>query len=59
MNTHEEWLPMREVAKRLNISYGALSRLVSLGKLPSRTSDIDRRVRLVEVNQVKRKFEEG
>ena len=59
MNTHEEWLPMREVAKRLNISYGALSRLVALGKLPSRTSDIDRRVKLVEINQVKKKFEEG
>jgi len=55
----EEWLPMRTVAKRLNVNYNTLSRLVALGQVETRNSPIDRRVKLVEVNAVKKIFSLG
>jgi hypothetical protein len=59
MNQNEEWLPMKEVSKKLKVNYNTISRLVALGKLTTRLSSIDRRVKLVEVNEVKRVFAEG
>jgi hypothetical protein len=58
-NMSEEWLPMRTVAKRLNVNYNTLSRLVALGQVETRNSPIDRRVKLVEVNAVKKIFSLG
>lgn len=52
----EEWLPMREVAKMLNISYDKLSRLVRQKIIQTRDDVLDQRVKLVEVNEVKKVF---
>jgi hypothetical protein len=59
MSENEEWLPMKEVSRKLQVNYNTISRLVALGKLTTRLSSIDRRVKLVEVNEVKKVFAEG
>lgn len=55
-NIQEEWLPMRDVADMLKISYYKLSRLVAQNQISSQDDVLDRRVKLVEVNEVKRVF---
>jgi hypothetical protein len=55
--TTEEWVTMREAATRLKISYNKLSRLVALGEIQTKSRKLDRRVRLVEINEVKKIFE--
>ena len=55
MNT-EQWLPMKEVAEMLNISYDKLSRLVRQKIIKTQDDVLDQRVKLVEVEQVKRVF---
>lgn len=55
MNT-EQWLPMKEVAEMLNISYDKLSRLVRQKAIQTQDDILDQRVKLVEVNEVKKVF---
>jgi hypothetical protein len=52
----EQWLPMREVAEMLHISYDKLSRLVRQKAIQSKNDILDQRVKLVEVSEVKRVF---
>jgi hypothetical protein len=52
----EQWLPMREVAEMLGISYDKLGRLVRRREIRSQDDPLDQRVKLVEVNEVKRIF---
>lgn len=52
----ERWLPMREVADLLHISYDKLSRLVRQKAIQAQDDILDQRVKLVEVNEVKRVF---
>lgn len=52
----ERWLPMRQAADELNIPYHTLQRLVSQNKIQSKNDLLDSRVRLVEINEVKRAF---
>lgn len=52
----EQWLPMKEVAKILNVSYDKLSRLVRQKVLRTQNDVLDQRVKLVELNEVKRIF---
>lgn len=52
----EEWLPMRDVAEQLKISYYKLQRLVDRGEISSKPDTLDRRVKLVEISEVKRVF---
>jgi hypothetical protein len=53
---NQEWLPMKEAAERLNISYYKLIRMVDRGKLETKEDDLDRRVRLVNLNEVRKVF---
>ncbi len=55
MNT-EQWLPMRDVAEMLNISYDKLSRLVRQKAIRTQDDILDQRVKLVEVSEVKKVF---
>ena len=52
----EQWLPMKEAAKTLNISYDKLSRLVRQKVIDTQIDLLDQRVKLVELGQVKRVF---
>ena len=52
----ERWLPMKEVATLLNISYDKLSRLVRQKVIKTQDDVLDQRVKLVEVEEVKKIF---
>jgi hypothetical protein len=52
----EQWLPMKEVAKALGIPDYKLSRVAQKGSIQMRPDPIDGRVKLVEINEVKRIF---
>jgi len=56
MTEDQQWLPMREVADMLNISYDKLSRLVRQKVIQTQSDVLDQRTKLVEVNEVKRVF---
>jgi excisionase family DNA binding protein len=53
---NQVWLPMKEAAKRLGISYYKLIRMVDRGKIQTMPDDLDRRVRLVNLEEVKKVF---
>jgi len=52
----EDWRPMKEVAEMLNISYYKLQRLVDRGTVTAKEDPLDRRYRLVNIEEVKRVF---
>lgn len=52
----EQWLPMKDVAKMLNIPDYKLSRVAQKGSIQMKPDPVDGRVKLVEVNEVKRIF---
>lgn len=52
----EQWVPMKEAAEMLNISYDKLGRLVRRREIRSQDDPLDQRVKLVEINEVKRIF---
>lgn len=58
MNQQEEWMTIKNAAKRLNIPYQSLLRIVDRavdrGELTIRESLRDRRAKLVEINQLKK-----
>ena len=56
MSTEEQWLPMREVANLLSIRYDKLARLARQNTIRSKDYPLDQRVRLVEVNEVRKIF---
>ena len=56
MSTDEQWLPMREVANLLGIRYDKLARLARQNTIRSKDYPLDQRVRLVEVNEVRKTF---
>ena len=56
MSTEEQWLPMREVANLLGIRYDKLARLARQNTIRSKDYPLDQRVRLVEVNEVRKIF---
>ena len=53
---NQVWLPMKEAAERLGISYYKLIRMVDRGKIQTMSDDLDRRVRLVNLEEVKKVF---
>jgi len=57
MALEEQWLPIKEVAKMLNIRADKLARLARQKTIRSKDYPLDMRVKLVEVNEVKRLFE--
>ena len=52
----EQWLPMNEVAEMLKISAYKLSRMAQKGAIRTQPDILDARVKLVELNEVKRVF---
>jgi hypothetical protein len=56
VSTDEQWLPMREVAKMLDIRYDKLARLARQNTIRSKDYPLDQRVRLVELNEVKKMY---
>ena len=56
MSIEEQWLPMREVANLLGIRYDKLARLARQNTIRSKDYPLDQRVRLVEVNEVRKIF---
>ncbi len=53
----EQWMPMRQAAKRLGITPNKISRLAEKGKIKTRRTPLDERVRLVDLNELKALFE--
>ncbi len=54
--TAEEWVSVKEAADRLNISYWKLLRLADRGAIRTQENVLDRRQKLVEINEIKRVF---
>jgi len=61
MESNEEWLTVKDAAKRLKIPYQSLLRIVDRavdrGEITVRESLRDRRAKLVELNQLRRVLE--
>jgi hypothetical protein len=49
----EQWVPMREAAAILNIDKSKISRWAALRSIETKTSPIDRRVRLVNIEEIR------
>ena len=56
MNQAEEWVTMKTAAEMLNIDYDKLSRLVRQKEIKTKSTPLDRRTKLVEINEVRRIF---
>jgi transposase len=52
----EEWMSMRQAAKRLGVSPNKISRLAEKQKIKTRSTPLDERVRLVDLNELKALF---
>jgi hypothetical protein len=53
---NEDWVPMREAAATLGISYDKLSRLVRQRVIKTQSDILDQRKKLVQLSEVKRIF---
>lgn len=51
---NEEWVPMSVAAKDVGASLNKISRLASQGKLQTKTDPFDERVKLVNLQEVRR-----
>jgi hypothetical protein len=51
-----EWVSIKVASKRLNISYPRLLRLVQKGALQTKDDVLDARIKLVDLDEVKRLF---
>ena len=49
----EQWVPMRDAATILNIDKSKISRWAALRSIETKTSPIDRRVRLVNIEEIR------
>jgi hypothetical protein len=52
----EQWMPMRQAAKRLGVSPNKISRLAEKQKIKTRETPLNERVRLVDLNELKALF---
>ncbi len=50
----EQWIPMRDAAKLLRVSYYKISQLVNSGDLDTRENIRDKRAKLINMEQAKR-----
>jgi len=55
----EEWVTMSEAAARLGVSVSQISRLAQRGEIKAETDRLNRRVKLVEFNEVRELFEQS
>jgi DNA-binding MarR family transcriptional regulator len=53
----EEWVPMSEAARRLNVRVSKISRLANKGRIETRGNPLDERVRLVNFMELKALFD--
>ena len=53
----EQWVTMKEAAKQLNTSPSKISRLAAIGAIETRDSVTDRRIKLVNLPEVKKLLE--
>jgi predicted XRE-type DNA-binding protein len=53
----DSWMTMKEAAKTLGISNSRISRLASIGAIEVKTSTIDKRIKVVNVDQIKELIE--
>lgn len=49
----EEWVTMKEAAKELGVSPSKISRLAAIKLINVKIDEVDRRIKLVELNQVR------
>jgi hypothetical protein len=52
----EQWVSMKEAANQLKISYYKLIRMVDRGTIQTKQDDLDRRIRLVNIEEVRKIF---
>ena len=53
-NQHnQQWIPMKDAAKLLNVSRYKLSQLVNAGQIPTRDNIRDKREKLVDIERAK------
>lgn len=52
----EQWVSMRDAANITGVSYYRIQRLADRGKLQTKEDDLDRRLRLVNVEEVRKVF---
>jgi DNA-binding MarR family transcriptional regulator len=49
----EEWVTMKEAAKELGVSPSKISRLAAINVIAVKIDPVDRRIKLVDLNQVR------
>ena len=59
MATKEKWVSMKEAAEELNISPSRVSRLAEIGAIQTKSSIINRKIKLVNVEEIRRLLESG
>lgn len=52
----EQWVPLSRAAQEIGISKAKLSRMVTQGRVSSRSTPFDERVKLVDLEELKRMF---
>jgi hypothetical protein len=52
----DQWVPMSEAAQRLGIQYNRITRLAARGKIETRIDVLDDRVKLVNLDELRRVF---
>lgn len=52
----EQWMSMRQAAKRLGVSPNKISRLAEKKRIKTRDNPLDERVRLVDLNELRALF---
>jgi hypothetical protein len=52
----DQWVTMSEASQRLGIPYNRITRLAAKGKIETRTDVLDERVKLVNIEELKRVF---
>ena len=54
----EEWVTIQEAARRLDVKRNMISRLVSRGVIQTKNNPLDARVRLVNLDELRKLFEQ-
>lgn len=55
----EEWVTMSEAANRLGVSVSQISRLAQRGEIKAEVDRLNKRVKLVDFNEVRHLFEQS
>jgi len=55
-NRDDQWVTMREASQQLGIQYNRITRLAAKGKIETKIDILDERVKLVNLEELKRVF---